>query len=247
MNELYRLEYSAAGHYPEDPICQARQRKPVTKFVLRLIRSSVSSNEDRVLEIGCGWGFMLEELILGGMNAIGFEPSEHMAGYCLERGLPVRQTTAGEAGLGPGSVRVIASMAVFEHLPDPVAELARYYRLLTPGGKVIIQCPVAHYARLFGRFARVFRGHHEPILPSLFGLLEPPWHACLPTPVGIERAAQSAGLKLEKVYASPSGKEAGLLGTMQHLNGAVAWTGLKLFGWNWPLSMGLVFVLGKPS
>lgn len=71
---------------------------------------------------------------------------------------------------------------VIEHVPDPVALVAKLSAMLKPGGHLFIECPNAHAVGLtiFGKY---WRG------------LEAPRHLNIPSVMGIRIALQRAGLE----------------------------------------------------
>lgn len=64
-----------------------------------------------------------------------------------------------------GAFDVILCSEVFEHIPDPLAALGEFHRLLAPGGKLILTAPFAsmvHFAPYFFStgFSRYWYEHH---------------------------------------------------------------------------------------
>lgn len=92
-----------------------------------------------VLDYGCGNGLFLEMVgaTAGVENAVGFELPGESAREGLSKGLDVRTDLA---ALGDG-YRVCVMLDVAEHLPDPVGDMSRLPKLLTPGGFLYIRTP----------------------------------------------------------------------------------------------------------
>lgn len=93
-----------------------------------------------ILEIGCGSGYLLEELRFAGFRSLlGIDPyvrnerSTSGGVVVLRRNL---EELEGEYGL-------IISHHSFEHLLDPEAALAQIYRLMKSGGCALIIMPIA--------------------------------------------------------------------------------------------------------
>lgn len=106
----------------------------------------------RVLEVGCGYGSLLERFARAGWEARGVEPSSDAAAWAARR-------LAGQGGrvfhgpfeqFDPGGerFRLIVLSHVFEHFLHPEQVLARLETLLTPGGRIFFELPNAdnhHY------------------------------------------------------------------------------------------------------
>jgi cyclopropane-fatty-acyl-phospholipid synthase len=115
---------------------------------LRVIARQLGlSRDERVLDVGCGWGsltlFLAGQL---GCHVVGVTPSQVQAGY-VER----RAADAGAAPLvrvekGPfqtvalpeRSFDAVAMVEVIEHLPEHREPLVKAYRLLRPGGRLFL-------------------------------------------------------------------------------------------------------------
>jgi ubiquinone/menaquinone biosynthesis C-methylase UbiE len=102
---------------------------------------------ERVLEIGCGPGVLLERVLTGGaISAAGLDHSPDMLALCMARN---RQAIAedrlrlklGDAATIPWpteSFTAAISANMFFFIYDPAAVLAELHRVLTPSGRLVI-------------------------------------------------------------------------------------------------------------
>jgi 2-polyprenyl-3-methyl-5-hydroxy-6-metoxy-1,4-benzoquinol methylase len=98
--------------------------------------------EGRLLQIGCGYGLLLDEARRRGYEVEGVEPSVEAASYAREHlGLPVREMAFEEADLQGARYDGILLVDVLEHLSDPRAALDRLRDLLAPDGALLIVTP----------------------------------------------------------------------------------------------------------
>lgn len=128
----------------------ARRRFPaVVEAVQRLLYGAraraverLAGGRGRVLDVGCGRGFLLEAFRRRGWEVQGTELDERSAAHARDvLGLPV-ETGPVEAWPWPdGHFDAIAIWHVLEHLADPAAMLARLRRLLRPGGVLMVGVP----------------------------------------------------------------------------------------------------------
>lgn len=106
----------------------------------------------RILEIGSGFGYFLNEAKVAGWQPLGVEISPHSTNYARET-YGVESLTGTleqhfEALRNGEKFDVVALWNVFEHLPDPVGDLKLFHQLLRPGGVVIIKVPDARVLTL---------------------------------------------------------------------------------------------------
>lgn len=138
----------------------------------------------RLLEIGCAYGFFLQEAAPF-YDIQGLEISEEAAAFGRQRGLPVLTGVADEAAFAKlGRFDVIVLLDVIEHLPDPARTLALCGRHLENGGVIAITTGdfASLYARLSGRSWR---------------LMTPPQHLWYFTPKSMARLSASVGLRAD--------------------------------------------------
>ena len=101
----------------------------------------------RVLDVGCGTGFLLERLAERGFSGTGIDLSpesvEHARRRLAEIGAADRLTAVVGSAYEPpeGPYDLIALTDVLEHLEDPRACLAALRAQLAPGGLVVISTP----------------------------------------------------------------------------------------------------------
>jgi len=97
----------------------------------------------RLLEVGAGFGTFCEEIRrLGVFDRItAVEPTPDLAESCRRRGLDVIERPIERLPIDPGTVDVIVSFEVIEHLFDPRAFLMACRALLAGGGLLVLTCP----------------------------------------------------------------------------------------------------------
>src|SRR5215469_13298460 len=138
----------------------------------------------RLLEIGCAYGFFLEEARRF-YDVAGIEVADAAVAFCRSRGLAVINGVAEQSLIAQfGMLDVIVLLDVVEHLADPQSTLALCRQHLNPGGVIVITTGdfASFYARLSGRKLR---------------LMTPPQHLWFFTPESIRRLAHSLGLQLQ--------------------------------------------------
>ncbi|MCA3012339.1 MAG: class I SAM-dependent methyltransferase [Myxococcaceae bacterium] len=96
-----------------------------------------------LLEVGAGFGTFGQEVTRLGLfkRFIAVEPTPHLASTCRRRGLEVLEAPIEKVSLPDGSIDVIASFEVVEHLFDPSAIFRKAADLLRLGGLMIVSVP----------------------------------------------------------------------------------------------------------
>lgn len=97
----------------------------------------------RILDIGCATGMLLDYLKKSGQwETEGVEVCEAAVRYGREnRSLSIFHGTLEEASCESASFEVVHASHVIEHVTDPSSFLREIYRILKPGGHLIITTP----------------------------------------------------------------------------------------------------------
>jgi len=149
--------------------------------------------ERRLLDVGCGNGSYLAQIRDVGWRAMGVEMDPQAAKVAREyRQLPVFVGTLEEAQLLEGSFDAITMNHVFEHVPDPTSLLKECYRLLSPGGHLVLAMP-----NLGSLGHRIFRQH--------WLALDPPRHLCLWRAATLSKVLRDTGFRVLRCVPRPAG------------------------------------------
>lgn len=105
--------------------------------VLDRVRAHVPSAR-RLLDYGCGAGFLLRHAEASGLEAVGLDIGAEARRACEAQGFAV---VSDPSELAPGSFDAIVMHHVFEHVPDPRRTLASLAPLLREGGRLFIEVP----------------------------------------------------------------------------------------------------------
>jgi len=129
----------------------------------------------RILDIGCGTGAMLDELRPFG-DVVGADFSPEALQFCVTRGapasaLPLKLARADVRRLpfADNSFDVVTAMDIIEHIDDDKAASGEIFRVLKPGGRLLVTVPA--FSSLWSEHDEAlhhFRRYTTPRLKDLF-------------------------------------------------------------------------------
>ena len=167
-------------------------------FARGLKHLSLMGKAGRLLDVGTGLGFFLDQARSAGWEAEGIELAEESAGYAREAlGASVRIGDLNAGFLKEASYDVVTLWDTLEHLPDPAGALARVKALLLPGGIAVIRAPVfdSVIPGLLDKFYRISGGRFRAGLEKLFE--EHLFHF---SEAGVRKLIEGAGLHTVSAY-----------------------------------------------
>jgi ubiquinone/menaquinone biosynthesis C-methylase UbiE len=124
----------------------------------------------QILDIGCGTGAMLDELKPFG-EVIGADFSPEALQFCVTRGAPADLARADVRRLpfADASFDVVTAMDIIEHIDDDKAASSEIFRVLKPGGRLLVTVPA--FPSLWSEHDEAlyhFRRYTAPRLKDLF-------------------------------------------------------------------------------
>jgi len=140
----------------EDPLYVEEREGRVLTFErhLRPLEDIMPPGDGRrLLDVGCHVGVFVEIAARHGWDAWGVEPSHWAAAYAQQAGLQVVEGTLATAGFDAASFDVVTMWDVIEHVEQPSVEVRAAFRLLKPGGLLVIHTMDLNslFARLMGQ------------------------------------------------------------------------------------------------
>jgi SAM-dependent methyltransferase len=140
-----------------------------------------------LLEVGCAYGFFLDEARQQGWQVQGLEPSAHAAAEASRRlAIDIPTSPLTELILDPESVDAVVMWDVIEHLPNPRDTLQKAAATLRPGGVIALSTGDigSSAARLHG---------------ADWSLMTPPWHQYYFSRTTLRRMLGATGFEVIKV------------------------------------------------
>ena len=110
-------------------------------LALRLLRKYVDVERPDVLDLGCGTGVVLRDLEPWA-HPVGFDMSEKALDYCRVRN--IRTLVRGDGEKLPfanASFDAIVGLDIFEHIQDDKSAFSEAFRVLRPGGILVLSVP----------------------------------------------------------------------------------------------------------
>ena len=132
------------------------------RHAVRQVKKHANGKAPIILEIGCSSGFLLEALQqeLPHARLIGSDyvraPLEHLA--LRTPGIPLLQFDLVQCPLPDCSIDVVVLLNVLEHIKDDVGAVRQLYRILKPGGTVVLEVPAGpHLYDVYDKVLMHFR------------------------------------------------------------------------------------------
>jgi len=170
--------YAASYGYGAHTLIEGEKRYRSAALVRR-----AGLDHGRVLDVGCMFGFLLDEARAAGLETWGVELSAEPATAAAARGHRVTTGTLADHVAAHPEVRFDAIFAqhVVEHLPDPAEFFATAASLLVPGGRLVVGVP--NFAARLRRLAS-----------DSWGWYQVPVHLHHFTPAALRTLVEAAGL-----------------------------------------------------
>lgn len=110
------------------------------RLALQWVESSVPSQAP-ILDFGCGTGVVMSELARRA-PVVGIDMSEKALRYCKSRDLTNLVQARGEhVPLQSGTFGGVVALDIFEHIEDDSLAFREAFRLLQPGGALVLSVP----------------------------------------------------------------------------------------------------------
>jgi ubiquinone/menaquinone biosynthesis C-methylase UbiE len=155
-----------------------------------------------LLEIGCAGGTFLNQALKRGYQVEGAEVSTSMSQKASELyGVKVRQGDFEELEFTNEAFDIVCMLDVFEHFREPSKALEKIYRILKPGGIVVIDVPTTKNALAFKLSVSLLKTTKKIRMIS-----SPPYHLYEYLPDTLQRFLSQAGFescKLQKYATFP--------------------------------------------
>jgi len=138
--------------------------QPVVAESADLVVSQSRTGGRKLLDVGCGYGFLLNEMESRGWDVKGLEVSRTGRDYAQNRwNFQVYSEPLETLELSENTFDVVTLLYVIEHVYDPLALLMEVNRILKPGGLVIVRWPhTTPIVRILGSLAQKLDLYHTP-------------------------------------------------------------------------------------
>jgi len=134
-------KFSALAHRWWDPHSEFKPLHAINPLRLGWIKSFVSLEGKKVVDIGCGGGILAESISQSGADTTGIDLSEKALKvaelHALEVGANLTYRSISAEALAddqPGQYDVVTCMEMLEHVPDPASVVRACAKLCKPGG-----------------------------------------------------------------------------------------------------------------
>jgi len=150
LNRIYEQTYLYPVH-----LLAMGEKKFRSRQLADFIRSGIpSGTSKKILEVGCMFGHLLEEL-KNEYEVRGIDIGHEAVTFCREKGLNVDLISAEDfVQKNHQQFDLIVLSHVLEHLLDPSDVLKKFNSFLNPGGKIIVLVPnqASFCRKFFGRY-----------------------------------------------------------------------------------------------
>ncbi len=122
-----------------DPSLYAGNGRFVALLAGALVEALQPQAGERILDLGCGDGFLTQQIAESGATLVGVDSSPQMIRAATERGVDARHAS-GEALPFDQEFDAVFSNAALHWMTDQDAVLRSVHRALKPGGRFVAEC-----------------------------------------------------------------------------------------------------------
>jgi SAM-dependent methyltransferase len=214
------------GGYDDYARDESLHRRNARRRLARVAKNRRGLAPGAMLDIGCAYGYALDEARARGWTVAGVEPSPAAAAHARGLGLSVYDDADSALAAHPEGFDVVSMCQVLSHVPDPISAVSAAAKVLKPGGLLFIETwrRDALLARLAGR-----RWH----------VISPPTVVWLETSDSIRRLLGRVGLDVVGWSRGRKTVSIGLVATLlddRPLPGILAGAAKRLAGSRWARS-----------
>jgi len=141
---------------------------------------------NRLLDVGCGAGLLLEASLKNKWQAEGLEVSSSSVDSLRKRGIKVFHGILSEAQFPADHFDVVTAVEMLEHIPNPAEVIVEIHRILRPGG-------------LFWATTPHGRGASARLLGQKWSCVTPPEHLHLFSVKGLQKIIKEADFREVKI------------------------------------------------
>jgi SAM-dependent methyltransferase len=139
-----------------------------------LNQTGLIQSPQKIIEIGCGKGYILSYLVKKGHNAIGIDNNPAAIEQC-NKDLNIQEADANSLPFKDDIFDIALSFDVIEHIPETDFHLKEVRRVLKTGGHYLLQTP-NKWTNIPFEMLRFSRAHG---IRNTFDFLKPPEHCAL--------------------------------------------------------------------
>lgn len=198
--------YNKSEYFDEHPHLTNPESRFQRYRIREVLRLATPEADERVVDLGCGWGTIAFALGGCGAEVVGIDFSQRAVDFCQARkkallaegcagaaAVEFLCADGGETTLRCGTFDLVVAADLFEHLypEDTVRVAAEAYRLLKPGGRFAVWTPHRRHV------LEVLR-NHDVILKRA------PSHVDYKSMERTCRYLSDAGFEVERNYYAPS-------------------------------------------
>ena len=193
--ELKKLYAKENGYYTTANVDLSSIPASSNGWLHELLKQ-VEAPGNSLLDVGCANGQLMHHMASFGWKVCGIDINRDAVEIARRNGLDARATTLPQSDLPDASFDAVHLGDVIEHVPSPRDQLSRVYRLLRPGGVVVVRTPNNRngFARLTYGLSRLTR---FPWPQS-----EAPYHLFEFSPRAIVRLLLSLGFSVVRCESS---------------------------------------------
>jgi ubiquinone/menaquinone biosynthesis C-methylase UbiE len=145
--------------YDSQPYVLKRQPREIDRHFRRIVRFLGPRPGDRLLEVGCGRGFLTRRVRELCPATVGVDLAPQAIAHAVVEGLQVMDATALE--FDDARFDKVYSFHAIEHIPQADRALAEIRRVLVPGGRALLVYPAEPIRGLYA-IPGAWQGYGNP-------------------------------------------------------------------------------------